>query len=200
MILIILSLFLIVGCNNSDVFENSIIENIQRYRAEKDRTFKTSVNSPIPETHKDDFQGLSYFPIDLNYRFYARLNQYENKTPFKMMTSTGVERKALKYGYFKFEMDGEECILQVYKVVDMNGKFSNSLFLPFLDATSGHETYPGGRYLDFRENASGLYEINFNLAYNPSCAYGKPEYSCPLPPQENRLDVAIRAGEKYSPY
>ncbi len=109
-------------------------------------------------------------------------------------------RETLKYGYFKFKVDSSQCVLQVYKLLDIQSNYPNYLFVPFLDATTGKESYAGGRYLDFEENDSGIYTLDFNLAYNPSCAYGKAGYNCPIPPVENRLNVAIYTGERYSTF
>jgi uncharacterized protein (DUF1684 family) len=72
------------------------------------------------------------------------------------------------------------------------------LFIPFRDATSGKETYASGRYIDLRENTTGMYELDFNRAYNPSCAYSEG-FSCPVPPPENTLEVTVRAGEMNYP-
>ena len=83
--------------------------------------------------------------------------------------------------------------MQVYRLEEAFSK--PALFIPFLDATSGVETYEGGRYIDLTENTSGMYDLDFNRAYNPYCAYN-PEYSCPAPPKDNTLPTPIRAGEK----
>ncbi|MFQ5769862.1 MAG: DUF1684 domain-containing protein [bacterium] len=189
-------LFLLTGCYDSDLDKVKIVNQIQKYRMEKDLSFKISVTSPIPDDHKKNFQGLNYFPIDLKYRFQAPLRLYHEKKTFKIVTSSGLQRDAQKYGYFEFEMKGKDCILQVYKLLDIQEKYPDYLFVPFMDATTGKESYPAGRYLDFQENDSGIYDLDFNLAYNPSCAYGKAGYNCPIPPAENRLEVAIKAGEK----
>ena len=186
-----------LACNSSELGEVDVAEQIQRHREKKDRIFKESETSPIPDAHKEDFQGLSYFPIDLKYRFNAPLVTYAKRESFKIVTSSGMERDAQKYGFFEFEIEGRNCFLQVYKLLDIQDQYPNYLFVPFLDATTGRETYPGGRYLDLKENESGIYDLDFNLAYNPSCAYGKAGYNCPIPPQENRLPVALRAGERY---
>ena len=101
----------------------------------------------------------------------------------------------IRYGALKFTLDGVECLLDTFKSLstDVDPK---RLFIPFRDTTSGKETYGAGRYLELDENASGIYTIDFNLAYNPYCAYNI-DFSCPLPPEQNTLKVAIRAGEKH---
>jgi len=199
MVLIILLVFLAsFGCQESGQnSENDFVIQIEKHRTEKDVSFKISEDSPIPDERKIEFQGLSYFPVDLDYRFQVSLHRHSQKETFKIVTSSGMLRETMKYGYFKFDADGRECVLQVYKLLDIQSEYPNYLFVPFLDTTTGKESYQGGRYLDFEENDSGIYTLDFNLAYNPSCAYGKPGYNCPIPPAENKLDVAIPAGEKY---
>ncbi len=196
LIIISVFLFLIIGCNHSENSGSAIVKQILKIRADKDLSFKHSKKSPIPDDQKKEFQGLSYFPVDLKYRFQLSLTQYKEKKNIKITTSTGQEREALKYGYFEINMDGTDCILHVYKMLDIQGQFSTYLFVPYLDMTSGKESYGGGRYLDFQENDSGFYVLDFNLSYSPSCAYGKAGYNCPIPPAENKLPVAIMAGEK----
>ncbi|MCG8608087.1 DUF1684 domain-containing protein [bacterium] len=200
---LILSLLLIAialgSCRSSDVEPSDIVAEIKKQRLAKDRYFTESSNSPLPDKLKGDFSSLHYFPVDLKYRFRVRLIEYDDRHRFRIITSTGVDREAEKVGYFRFEMQGKICSLQVYKLVDIQKKFPNYLFVPFRDATTGKESYGGGRYLDLQITDSGLYDLDFNLAYNPSCAYGKAGYNCPIPPEENRLDVAIRAGERYDP-
>jgi len=198
MIFIILLFLLCFSCQEPPpVGEIDFVAQIEKHRREKDASFKISEDSPIPDEPKTKFQGLSYFAIDLNYRFQVRLHRYSQKETFEIVTSSGMLRETMKYGYFKFETDNSECVLQVYKLLDIQSNYPNYLFVPFLDATTGKESYPGGRYLDFEENDSGIYTLDFNLAYNPSCAYGKAGYNCPIPPAENRLNVAIYTGERY---
>jgi len=187
-----------LGCESSTPkVENPIVADIEYQRREKDQSFKNGDDSPIPDDKKANFNGLSYFPIDLKYRFELPLHKNATPDTFKILTSAGVERDAIKYGYFAFDIDAHACTLQVYQLLDIHSKYPDYLFLPFLDATSGKESYGGGRYLDFEENVSEVYTVDFNVAYNPLCAYGKTGYRCPIPPAENRLPLAIRAGEKY---
>ena len=109
--------------------------------------------------------------------------------------SDGKERKYLPYAYAEFELDKEHCKLLILEIVD-DPQNNGMLFLAFADATSASETYGAGRYLEVKKvrGASSIL-LDFNQAYNPYCAYSE-KYSCPLPPRENILKVAIRAGEK----
>jgi len=99
----------------------------------------------------------------------------------------------VKYGRVEFDLNGMRLRLVVYKSAE--DPFARSLFIPFSDETSGRETYGSGRYLDLEEQGGDDYELDFNLAYNPYCAYND-QYTCPIPPRENRLPVRILAGEK----
>lgn len=113
-----------------------------------------------------------------------------------MATNTGEIRSGLRYGYFEFRVEGQDCRLQVYRLEDAPDTGGGAyLFVPFRDATSGIETYGAGRYIDLKENTSGVYDLDFNRAYNPYCAYNA-QFSCPVAPADNTLKVPVRAGEK----
>jgi len=119
-----------------------------------------------------------------------------------METSTDGERLYERMARLHFEVPDQrgeltEQTLVGYRRVDEDG---GSLFVPFRDKTTGQQTYPGGRYIELHYDGQledGVtFTLDFNLAYSPFCAYS-PVYECPLPPQENWLDVAIPAGERY---
>jgi hypothetical protein len=115
-----------------------------------------------------------------------------------MVTTAGKTRPCERWGRVTFLRKGRELSLQVYRLLDRpEGSGGAGLFLPFKDATSGKETYAAGRYVDLDGPDGGPYVLDFNRAYNPSCAYGEPlRFQCPVPPPENALDVAVRAGER----
>lgn len=167
-------------------------------RRDRDRTFKLSPQSPIPAADRARFHGIDYFPLNPDLQFRAKLIRYPAPERIRMATNTGEVREGLRYGYFEFRAEGKVCRLQVYRLDDNENPGQPSLFIPFRDATTGQETYGAGRYLDLLENTSGIYDLDFNQAYNPSCAYGG-DFSCPTPPEENRLLIPIRAGEKKYP-
>jgi len=167
---------------------------VLRERAEKDADFRSEDSPLIPEL-RPGFRGLSYYPIDPALRFTVPLKRYAAPAPVRLGTNTGEIRSGVRYGYFEFRAGGRECRLQVYRLEDSPGAGGSHLFIPFRDATSGQETYEAGRYLELTENTSGMYDLDFNRAHNPFCAYNS-EYSCPVPPAENTLAVPIRAGEK----
>jgi uncharacterized protein (DUF1684 family) len=164
-------------------------------RADKDEFFKSSPHSPIPAAEREAFQGLPYYPVDASLVFDdLALDPYvgDEPTRFEMPTSDGRLRPSERAGVFHFPLDGVDRTLTAYV---FEGSHSHSVFVPFVDTTSGSETYGAGRYLDLEPEEDGTYSLDFNLAYHPSCVYD-PKYSCPLTPAENRLPVAIRAGER----
>ena len=114
----------------------------------------------------------------------------DSKDVIQMATSTGDTAPHTRWGQLKFEVDGVPVVLTVYRSAG-----GDDYFLPFMDATTGDESYADGRYLDLPATGDGRLVVDFNYAYNPYCAYN-PHWSCPIPPSENRLTVAINAGEK----
>ncbi len=168
---------------------------LRQERGEKDAVFRSGLQSPLPPAEKSRFKGLNYYPPNPALQFRVKLYRYPTPRPVRLGTNTGEIQSGLRYGYFEFKIDGVACRLQVYRMDDTPAEGGPLLFIPFKDATSGSETYAAGRYIDLHENTSGIYDLDFNRAFNPYCAYGKG-YSCPVPPEENRLTVPIRAGEK----
>jgi uncharacterized protein (DUF1684 family) len=168
---------------------------IRADREAKDEYFRTNPHSPIPPDERDSFDGLSYYPIDKTLRFEIELHEYDDKETVTVGTSTGGEQEYLRWGEFRFEIDGNDVTLDAYK----SDSDDDRLWVPFRDATSGEETYGAGRYLDLETDThrtdEGNWILDFNEAYNPTCAYSE-QYECPLPPTENWLDVPIEAGEK----
>ncbi len=189
----------ILGCSQKRLPESQADNPVISARRERDLAFKSSPQSPIPAQERARFQGLSYYPVEPALRFRLKLNRYPAPEHIRMATNTGEVRDGLRYGYFEFTVDGRACRLQAYRLDDDANSGPPSLFVPFRDATTGKETYAAGRYLDLPENVTGIYDLDFNKAYNPSCAYAEG-FSCPVPPDENRLPVPIRAGEKIYPF
>ena len=175
---------------------------ISRFRARRDDLFRTHPQSPIEEEERLAFTGLHYFDPDTAYRVTASLEPGDGS---ELVIETGGDDGDVRYrriGRLDFTLGGEDCTLTVLSLVQYGG----GLFVPFRDATAGHETYGGGRYLfDTAKDTDGLVleitpgsgdvVIDFNFAYNASCAYS-PRWACPLAPPENHLRVAVRAGEK----
>jgi hypothetical protein len=171
---------------------------IGQFRADKDAFFQSAPNSPIPEAEREAFSGLPYYPVDESLRFDdLTLEPYTGDEPvrFEIPTSDGRTRAAERAGVFTFPVEGADRTLTAYI---FEGGDAESVFVPFVDATSGSETYGAGRYLDIEREDDGTYSLDFNLAYHPSCVYD-PRFSCPLTPAENRLPVPLRAGERLAP-
>jgi uncharacterized protein len=167
-------------------------------RADKDRQFRTSPDTPIPEASRPTFKGLEYWAPDSRYYFVGPVHARERPERFTVPTTAGGSRPCEKVGWLRFPLAGKTRTLQVYRLLDAEPQAGAAgLFLPFLDATAGEETYPAGRYVDLVGPDGGPFVLDFNTAYSPSCAYGSPErFACPVTPPENRLDVRIEAGER----
>ena len=176
--------------------ENKYIAELLRFRAEKDSFLRGSTDSPLRKEERRTFQHLKYYDADPQFVVRATLHRSENPPRFTITTTTGTTREAIKYGALRFRLLGKSYQLGVYKFTDKPKESRRDyLFVPFTDSTSGKETYGAGRYIDLEENDSDEYILDFNRAYNPYCAYNE-DYSCPIPPRENRLSLTITAGEK----
>jgi len=175
--------------------EQQIVDEILKERKEKDLEFLTEEWSPLLPEDKENFKGLKYYPVDLSLRFEGPIIKYDSTILDTIIGTKGDLRPAIKYGYFEFEYKGNKYRLQIYKILRDNPELEKHLFLGFTDETSGKETYGAGRYIDLVENEQNFYIIDFNLAYNPYCAYN-PRYTCAIPPPENRLPFPVYAGEK----
>ena len=176
----------------------SYADAVLGYRADKDRFFRDSAGSPIPADERPSFEGLTYYPVDEAMVIDdLALGPYAGTEPvrFEIPTSDGRLRPAERAGVFQFVLEGRDLSITAYRFA---GGTNGSLFVPFLDATSGVETYGAGRYLDIEAEDDGTYSLDFNLAYHPSCAYD-PRFSCPITPPENRLPVRVEAGERLPP-
>lgn len=171
----------------------------EEFRREKDEAFRFESWSPLPPDDRADFTGLEYFEPDERWRVKATITRLRDGGEFEMATSTGEPRLQLRYAKLEFESPVGKAALFAYKDAGHAHRQGHdrdrSLFVPFRDATSGKETYGAGRYLDLEEPEGDEVMVDFNLAYNPYCAYSEA-FSCPLPPAENWLKVAVTAGEK----
>jgi uncharacterized protein (DUF1684 family) len=162
---------------------------LDSFRAEKDHVFAHDPHSPLTAEQRETFKGLTYFDENPALVIHATVDRDVEPDQVTMGTTGGEEQVYQRYGLVRFKVDGEPAQLTLYASDD-----TDELFLPFRDATSGHETYGAGRYIELHAHGDDV-TIDFNYAYNPNCAYD-PSWSCPLPPTENWLKVPIRAGEK----
>ena len=184
-----------------DLYRISGPQALARFRKARDELFRTHPQSPIEPDERASFQGLRYFDPDPAYRVSARVEPGDGS---ELAIDTGGEDGAIKFrrvGRLVFKLGGEDCTLTVLSLA----QYAGGLFVPFRDLTSRKETYGAGRYLfDTAKDTDGLVleiktgsrdvVIDFNFAYNASCAYS-PRWACPLAPPENHLKVAVRAGE-----
>lgn len=156
------------------------------------------------ETHEavkgEDRKELQFYPVDPAYRVVAKFEKAANSNWALFPTSGPVSKSHRVYGTLSFVVSGKPLRLNVYQSQDLllSATYKNYLFLPFTDSTTGYETYGGGRYMDLstKDIQDNAVILDFNKAYNPYCAYVTGKYNCPIPPKENALPVAIRAGEK----
>ena len=165
------------------------MSELSDFRKAKDRYFGGGENSPLTPEQRKGFQGLQYFAENERLRFVLEVEEFprESKDEIQMATSTGDSAPHTRWGQLKFEVDGVPVRLMVY-----HSTGGDDFFLPFKDATTGNESYSDGRYLDLPPSGDGRLLVDFNYAYNP-------HWNCPILPSENRLQVAIDAGEKSFP-
>jgi uncharacterized protein len=145
-----------------------------------------------------EYKGIDYFPVDLELRYVLPLTPNPHPDTTVILSTRGNQRRAVRVGWFDFMVGATKCRLEASRLLEP-GVGENDFGVFFRDATTGKESYGVGRYLDPAPAGDGRYVLDFNLAYNPACAYSE-HYNCPIPPSANRLPVAIRAGEKDSHY
>jgi uncharacterized protein (DUF1684 family) len=164
------------------------VSALTQFRAEKDAFFKSHPQSPLTPAQRREFAGLAYFPENPALRLELDLEPFEDQNEIEMQTSTGDVQQYSRLGRITFVVDGQPAVLTIY--ANQWGHF-----LPFVDSLANKETYGAGRYLEPERLDGNRFLVDFNLAYNPYCAYNEA-WSCPLTPFENRLKVPVRAGEK----
>lgn len=193
-ILGVLALIVLIGCGEDEI--EAYKQKIIKQRKETNKEFLSDA-SPLEDEDKKNFVGLNYYPVNPEFSFWATYNLYETPDTFVMPTTTERTILMMKEGYLNFMVKEAPCTLQVfYDVEKFLQEGEKNYFIPFSDETSGFDTYGGGRYLEvdsLKENNTKMW-IDFNTVYNPYCAYNH-NFSCPLPPKENHLNVKIEAGE-----
>ncbi|MCK5535386.1 MAG: DUF1684 domain-containing protein [Bacteroidales bacterium] len=167
---------------------------ILNQREKKNIFFKTSPQSPIPRWTRKRFNGLEYFNYSSEFEFLCKISFVNNDKELKVSHSNGQIETYLNFANISFNHLGIDYKLTIY-----SSQNKNTLWLPFKDLTNKTESYSAGRYIDIKHDnlKNEHFELNFNTAYNPFCAYND-NYTCPLIPEENYLNIEIRAGEKYS--
>ncbi len=167
-------------------------ERLAGYRHRRDHFFADHPHSPLSESQRERFAGLDYFPERADLALTLALDETGPGVGdvVDVPTTDGKVKPFVRAGFVTFDVDGAPAQLTVFRDVDRGG-----LFIPFRDASAGEETYEIGRYLEPQNRPDGTLDIDFNYTYNPFCAYGEG-WSCPIPPEENRLQVVIPAGER----
>lgn len=174
------------------------IDEIQYQRNDKDIAFSKAESSPITDEQIKTFVKLNYFSPDPTYKVKGTFVKDTSNYQFEMKTSTDRLPLYSTFGKIHFQIDSVDYVISAYQNVELVKRpgYEHHLFIPFRDLTCGEESYGGGRYIDFwYDGSSSQVELDFNLSYNPLCAYNH-RYSCPIPPFENHLNVRIEAGEK----
>jgi len=192
----ILILISFTGCADGNSTK-SYVDEIKQHQYEMNIKFSDKETSPLAEDDYNNFTALDFFKIDSSFRVKADFKRTPDEIPFDMPTTTERTSLEVKYGEASFTINGENYKLSLYQNPELilDPAYRNYLFLPFMDATNGGESYGGGRYLDLEIPKGNHIVLDFNKAYNPYCAYDT-KFSCPIPPQENHLEIAITAGEK----
>lgn len=174
-----------------------VIAENKAYRDRTNKEFHNREKSPLKASDLYRFTRLPFYDINTDFAVKAIFTRTPAETPFMMKTTTARKPIYIKYGYLSFEIGGKKYHLNVYQNIDFQANIEekNKLFIPFTDLTNGKETYGGGRYLDLDIPTGKNVTLDFNMAYNPFCAYNE-EYSCPIPPKENHLALEVKAGMK----
>ncbi len=171
--------------------EDTFVSDELAWRKQRNVNFKSGADSPIPDSLKSTFDSLDWFPVKRELRITATFEENPEFQRIQMPRSKAGPETYIIAGWVRFKVNGKACKLTCYQP---NPKDSKTLFIPFRDLTSGESSYGGGRYIDTRRVENRV-PLDFNRAYNPYCVYNY-DFACPVPPEENRLDVAIEAGER----
>ncbi len=194
--IIITILFVFSSCGKKYTPEQEkYITGIEKFRNEKNEEMKNDPSSPFNQDKNAQFKPLKYFDVNPDFVFKSKLYRYDKSDTVIIFGTKGEQRKIVRFGYVLINYKNKQYKLNVYKGSAQNGSVYYTIW--FTDKTTGEETYGVGRYLDFdlNQDTSYVYTIDFNLAYNPYCAYSA-KYSCAIPSREDHLDLAVDAGEK----
>lgn len=196
--ILLFSILLLSSCAKS-FYTHFNKRNVEKFQTELNAEYKNEKESPLRGEHFKKFKKHPFFPINHKFAVNAKLVKTEKSEPFEIPTSSGITKKYREYGKVYFKINGKKQVLTLYQSLSLMEKpeYKDYLFLPFKDATSGTQTYGGGRYLDLRIPTTNKIFIDFNKAYHPYCAYNATDYNCPIVPQENWLQIPIKAGVMY---
>lgn len=192
--LLVVVLFL-TGLSHSLHAQDDYTASILEFQHELNEEYKNPSESPLSAKERKEFEGHHFFPIDQKYHVMAKFEKSPPQSLYQMKTTANSIKDYDVYGVATFTLDGQEYQLTIYQSHQLRTqeRYKNYLFLPFTDQTNGAETYGGGRYMGLTIPEGDTIELDFNKAYNPYCAYAAG-YACPIPPKDNDLKVAIKAG------
>jgi uncharacterized protein len=191
-----LLILLIQGCGRDLTPEQKeYISEIEAAREEKNDYMQNNPSSPFNQDPKAVYKKLNYYKVDPDFKFESRLYEYPRKDTVIVLGTKGEERKTVKFGYVILDYKSTDYRINVYQGQSRSGETYYSIW--FTDKTTGEDTYGVGRYIDFEyePDTNHIYTIDFNLAYNPYCAYSS-KFSCAIPTKEDHIDLAVKAGEK----
>ena len=196
-LLIALNIFCLLHVASAQT-DTALLNDTKRFQSELKTEYNDPYKTPLSAKAKKSFKGIHFYPFNAKYIVTAKFVRTPNEKSFQMSTSGGSRNTYVKYAEVFFAIDGKQYKLGVYQSQDLikSSDYKDYIFIPFTDATSGNETYEGGRYIDLNIPQGNTIVINFNKAYHPYCAY-TDGYNCPIPPQENTLPVKIEAGVKF---
>lgn len=193
----IITLAILLALNFGFAQEKFDVSAVEKFQKDLNVEFADAKTSPLNPEDLAVFKTLDFYPINEKFFVTAKFFRTENEKPFEMKTSTDRKPLYVKYGEVTFSIDGKSFKLNVYRNIELSKKeeYKDYLFLPFSDLTCGTDSYIGGKYIDLKIPEGDTIVIDFNMSYNPYCAYSH-RYSCPKVPLENDLNVEIRAGVK----
>ena len=196
---ILLLLIFSFALNNAMAQGKTVIQEIKDFQEDLTSSFRDPETSPLTAEAQKSFVALDFYPIDTNFRVEAKFIRTPMEVPFEMPTTTERRPLYVKYGEVYFQLEGREFRMNIYQNLELISKpeYVDYLFVPFTDLTNGKGSYSGGRYIDIRIPHGKKIVLDFNKAYNPPCVY-TAYATCPLPPPQNKLTIAVLAGEKFS--
>ncbi len=184
----------LIGCESAE--DKAYLEQIGAHRKALNETFFNAYSTPLDSANFNNFKGLKFYPPNAAYKVTAMVEPMPEMPSF-LLPHTHDTTKPYKYfAKLHFKLNNQQYTLLALEQVVKKQGYENSLVIPFTDQTNGKETYHGGRYLDIEKPTENSITLDFNLSYNPYCAYND-KYICPIPPKENNMSIAIPAGMKY---
>lgn len=172
------------------------VKQIAAHRMQLNEEFFNPIITPVDSADFANFKGLKFYPINQKYKVTATLTLNSDTVVFELPHSRQRTKPYKVFGTISFVLLNQTCQLQVLEQANKKPGYEDYLIIPFTDLTNGETTYGGGRYIEFTKPKTNTFELDFNLCFNPYCAYNG-KYTCPIPPKENNLAVKIEAGMKY---